>query len=158
MTCRCVCGRLHEFTHTCAHIHACILSVCRSNCAIPRSTSSPNTHLTPSVPACQWYGPLIGGPGLGHHGNCTKANKGVEQSRGNTVTQRGLPSTVEDFRRGSHKGRAAAKEQSGRRSLCLSLRTPQSRPAAPKSAVCRCAGDFKLIPCLSLVPALELRY
>lgn len=65
---------------------------------------------TPLLPAPQ-LGPLIGGPGLSHQGNCTKANKGVEQSGGNTVTQRdgveavggwGVPSTVEDFRKVSY--------------------------------------------------------
>ncbi|KAK1904447.1 Palmitoyltransferase ZDHHC13, partial [Dissostichus eleginoides] len=58
-----------------------------------------------------WYGPLIGGPGLSRHGNCTKANKEVEKSRGNNGDTKGLPSTVEDFRRDSHKAEPDAKPQ-----------------------------------------------
>lgn len=67
---------------------------------------------SPHYPACQWCGALIGGPGLSRHGNCTKANKGVEQSRGNTVTQRGYLAQWKISGEAPHKSQAAAKHQS----------------------------------------------
>lgn len=93
-----ICGWVHVFIRVCVCSCSCMYIKCvsvwvcsASPCLHPHHPPSVPTPTSPSLSllACQWYGPLIGGPGLSRHGNCTKANKGVERSRGNTVTQRG---------------------------------------------------------------------
>lgn len=78
---------------------------------------------SPTIPACQWCGPLIGGPGLSRHGNCTKANKGVEQSRGNTVTQRGYLAQWKISGETHTKAKPLLNTREHGALFCLSLRT-----------------------------------
>lgn len=162
MACRCVCVCVHVgetgmvnmslsvFIHVCVCSCSCMYINCMSVWLPPPSP----------IPACQWCGPLIGGPGLSRHGNCTKANKGVERSRGNTVTQRGY------LAQWKISGEAHTKPMpalSRRRLLCLSLTTTPPPRHNTQSwnlmfAAVHKPRDFKLIPCLSLFPALELLY
>lgn len=80
---------------------------------------------SPHYPACQWCGPLIGGPGLSRHGNCTKANKGVEQSRGNTVTQRGYLAQWKISGEAHTKAKPPLKTRVHGALFCFSLKTAQ---------------------------------
>lgn len=121
------CLRVCDFIDTCAHVHACILT----ECAIPLP-ASPSPH----YPACQWCGPLIGGPGLSRHGNCTKANKGVEQSRGNTVTQRGYLAQWKISGEAYTKAKPLLNTRVHDALFCLSLKTPRLNTQMSKSAVC----------------------
>lgn len=139
-----------EFMDTCAHVHACILTewLCDSTpCLLP----------PPTIPACQWCGPLIGGPGLSRHGNCTKANKGVEQSRGNTVTQRGYLAQWKISGEAHTKAKPLLNTRVHGALFCLSLKTARLNAQMWKSAVCWCAQQphFTSIPRLS-PPSMEL--
>lgn len=113
---------------------------------------------SPHYPACQWCGPLIGGPGLSRHGNCTKANKGVEQSRGNTVTQRGYLAQWKISGEAHTKAKPPLNTSVHGALFCLSIKTPRLNAQMSKSAVCWCARPhLTYIPCLSS-PSFALTY
>lgn len=96
--CVCVC--------VCAHVHACILNVCQCECVLPpppAPSPSTNTHLTPLHPCLSvvWasdWGPWAQSPRKLHQ---SKQRGGTELREYSDT--KGLPSTVEDLRRGSHK-------------------------------------------------------
>lgn len=121
MACQCVCMWMISWIHTYVCSCSCMYIKCvpewlcyLSPCPLPR----------PSIPACQWCGPLIGGPGLSRHGNCTKANKGVEQSRGNTVTQRGYLARWKVSGEAHTKAKPPLDSRGDVALLCVSLRMP----------------------------------
>lgn len=106
---------------------------------------------SPTIPACQWCGPLIGGPGLSRHGNCTKANKGVERSRGNTVTQRGYLAQWKISGETHTKAKPLLNTREHGALFCLSLRTARLNAQWRNAAVCWCATTTFHINSLSVV-------
>lgn len=160
MACRCVCvdvganGMAKTWVSTCIHICVCVLmfmhvyEVCLSLPSPPSPSLSSNTHLTPSIPCLSvvWasdWGPWAQSPRKLHQ---SKQRGGTEpREYGDT---KGLPCTVEDFRRGSHK---AEQSRSRRRLLCLSLTTQHlyARCWNLQLTAVHKAWDLKLNPCLS---------
>lgn len=143
---------MHSFIRVCVwRSCSCMYIKCVSVCVSVLCLQPPSpTRLPPS--ACQSYGPLIGGPGLSHHGNCTKANKGVERSRGNTVTQRGYLAQWKISGESHTKSERGEKPEST--SLVVFLLNNKTSEHNLHFAVLHKPPDFKLNPHLFLLPAL----
>lgn len=93
----------------CAHVHACILSVCQCECVLPLAASTPNTLPQYQHPPHPPY-PCLSVVWASDWGPWAQSPRKLHQSkqRGGTEPReysdtKGLPSTVEDFRRDSHK-------------------------------------------------------
>lgn len=120
------------------HRHMCSCSCMYIN-RVCYSTPCP---LTPPLPCLSVVWASDWGPGLSRHGNCTKANKGVEQSRGNTVTQRGYLAQWKVSGEAHTKAKPLLNTRGHAALFCLAPKTPRLHTQMSKSAGCCSSPSF----------------
>lgn len=125
----------------------CMYIKCVTACVLCLPASIPNTHLCLSVWASDW-GPWAQLPRKRHQ---SKQRGGTEpREYGDT---KGLPSTVEDFRRGSHKAELPLNSEARIDAACCASNTLHWNL---RFSAARTPWDFKLIPCLCLLHRLGI--